>query len=407
MDSSYFESSLEVFETTNSRETTTSGIVGAELSPESLICFSLDSSCNGDDSLIVFSEDDSDSEYSEPLQLCELYPLHSTPKKPRLSSLIELEDSPIDSSPTVANPLNCCSDQCLHFISLAESHKVREVFQSKSHQDQQQFLLDSALMFTSHSDCLSSTPKKQNKWMLEGKQVCEKAFCRIVGISQKRLRKSLAQYHSGITKAIRKIPNRSTSTKGTEAKTWMKNYFHLVGDKMPHLQKTHLPHFLTKKDVYARMKTELIDQGIQEDQIISLKTFYRLWKNDFRDVLIPEVRETQILKGCISYSVIAFLAAHKPRNDYPLGYYLRIRYFAASFSPGFHAGRPYIYLYSYSRLATYCFISQSSTPYLLLPVQQSRFSKCDICTKFDQERSQSGGRCGFTEEYSRHLRIVE
>lgn len=32
--------------------------------------------------------------------------------------------------------------------------------------------------------------------------------------------------------------------------------------------------------------------------------------------------------------------------------------------------------------------------------QQSRFSKCDICTKFDQERIQTGGRCGFIEEYN-------
>ena len=69
----------------------------------------------------------------------------------------------------------------------------------------------------------------------------------------------------------------------------MNGYFHLVGDRMPHIQKIHLPHFLTKKDVYERMTRELVDQGILEKDIVTLKTFYKFWKKDFSDVIIPEV----------------------------------------------------------------------------------------------------------------------
>ena len=58
---------------------------------------------------------------------------------------------------------------------------------------------------------------------------------------------------------------------------------------MPHVEQIHLPHFLTKHDVYERMKRELAEEGIEEEQIISHSYFYTIWQKFFKNVVIPEV----------------------------------------------------------------------------------------------------------------------
>ncbi len=90
-------------------------------------------------------------------------------------------------------------------------------------------------------------------------------------------------------KATQKSHVRAEASKTFEAKTWMRQYFNLIGDKMPHIDRVHLPHFLTKYDVYLRMKRELMAGGIPEDAVVKVSTFYRFWKEDFSKVLIPSV----------------------------------------------------------------------------------------------------------------------
>ena len=77
--------------------------------------------------------------------------------------------------------------------------------------------------------------------------------------------------------------------KVAEAKAWMTYFFNHIGDHMPHIQKVHLPHFLTKKDVYSQMKTELLEEGLQEKDIVCLSYFYKMWEKFFKDVVIPAV----------------------------------------------------------------------------------------------------------------------
>ncbi len=245
---------------------------------------SQDTGTHETDSLLLFSDDDSDNNLdSEQESFCEHF--HSTPKKSRESNSLQLRD-PLThcASVPIAFPLTCCRDNCLHSFSFVETQKAKSVFTSKSRLEQNQFLLDSSLMFFP-----STSNRSSNKWMVEGKHLCDKAFCKILCISVKRLRKTRTLYYAGVTKATRKTTRRTVTSKSTEAKMWMKAYFHLVGDKMPHLQKTHLPQFLTRKDVYERLKRELTDQGIIEDQIIKLSTFYQIWRDEFRDVVIPAV----------------------------------------------------------------------------------------------------------------------
>ena len=96
------------------------------------------------------------------------------------------------------------------------------------------------------------------------------------------------QFKEGAVKIQRKPVNRVESAKVSEAKAWMTRFFHQIGDHMPHVQQIHLPHFLTKHDVYVRMKRELADQGIDESQIVPFSWFYKVWGKDFH-VVIPDV----------------------------------------------------------------------------------------------------------------------
>ena len=87
----------------------------------------------------------------------------------------------------------------------------------------------------------------------------------------------------------RKPAFHSETIKVTQAKAWMSQYFNRVGDHMPHVKQIHLPHCLTKKDFYQKMRNELEGQGIPESEIISPSHFYQIWKKFFSHVVIPEV----------------------------------------------------------------------------------------------------------------------
>ena len=79
------------------------------------------------------------------------------------------------------------------------------------------------------------------------------------------------------------------NSKSSGAKAWMHRYFHLVGDKMPHVDQIHLPSWETQKDVFFRYESGMTQQSIPASDIVSLSTFYRIWSEYFPQVVIPEV----------------------------------------------------------------------------------------------------------------------
>ena len=89
-----------------------------------------------------------------------------------------------------------------------------------------------------------------------GKDLCKVAFIKVLGISEKRLRKVQHLHSSGVVTAVRASRLRTKSEKHKAATTWLKWYVDSIGDKMPH---SHLPHFLSKKVVYDIMQEELTE----------------------------------------------------------------------------------------------------------------------------------------------------
>ena len=152
------------------------------------------------------------------------------------------------------------------YLSIVGVEPSREQFTSRTSVKQNQFLLDTFKISGKMND---SSPKV----MLEGKLVCTDAFISALGVSRERYQKLLMQYKQGVMKLKRKEVRRTAATKVTEARAWMSYFFEGTGDHMPHIQQVHLPHFLTKKDIYCRMKRELLEEGLQEKKLYPSLTF--------------------------------------------------------------------------------------------------------------------------------------
>ena len=179
----------------------------------------------------------------------------------------------------------CCSKRCLAHLSIVDVERCREWFGSRNTTKQNQFLLD-----TFHIS--GFTDPATELITFEGKDLCKKAFTSALGISIKRYDRVLSTFHNGAMQYHRKpVIKRTELTKVSEAKAWMKLFFAQIGDHMPHVNQIHLPHFMTKRDVYVRMKRELAEEGIQESAMISLAHFYNIWNMSFKNVVIPVVRQ--------------------------------------------------------------------------------------------------------------------
>ena len=261
-------------------------------------------------SLIVLNDSSAGDEDNDSTLISDSIPFHSTPLKrsrechqlcdPLTSSDSDSESLTFETPPSQLTKevseittSQCCKKRCLAGLSILELEKAREVFKKKKWIEQQQFLLNSAFIChpvtSDTTTCSYNATTDVSTMMIEGKRVCRQAFTKALGISRKRYRRMVNLHQKGVTKATKKTPTRSQYSRTTEARTWMDTYFHLVGDQMPHVQRIHLPQFLTKKDIYLRMKRELMDHGIDEKNIIKMSTFYRIWKEAFRDVIIPQV----------------------------------------------------------------------------------------------------------------------
>ncbi len=154
--------------------------------------------------ILLFSDDDSDSNRdSEQEPFCDNF--HSTPKRSKESNSLQLRDplTHCDSHPIA---LTCCRDNCLHSFSFVETQKAKSVFTSKSRLEQNQFLLDSSLMF------FNLVALATNGWWKESIYVT-KLFARFSALENggKRLRKSRTLYYAGVTKAMHSKDNQKDS----------------------------------------------------------------------------------------------------------------------------------------------------------------------------------------------------
>ena len=180
----------------------------------------------------------------------------------------------------------CCDHKCMHFLTVSDVFSARDKVNSLSSNALRQWTIDK-MNKNSHEDV---SGKIQTKYLVAGNEVCQKAWCSVHEISPAcfaRLRKSVLKGQKEIEHGNKGKKRSNTRTEG--AKAWMTRYFHLVGDKMPHKDQIHLPSWESQKDIYTRYKSDMQLQQIPETEMVALSSFYRIWADDFSNVVIPEV----------------------------------------------------------------------------------------------------------------------
>lgn len=158
---------------------------------------------------------------------------------------------------TIRSPLaqDCCTQRCTASFSLLELESTRSVFSLKTQAEQNQYIMDQLTLDSGVSAC--STLAQVTALSLNGRKVCKKAFITILGTSHQRLKGIYDLWTAGVRKLPKKKRKpRALSSKHTTMVAWLESYAHRLGEKMPHLDQIHLPHFLTKKAVYQIMKSE-------------------------------------------------------------------------------------------------------------------------------------------------------
>ena len=239
---------------------------------------------------LIFNDFDSYSAVSDCIQLDVSLP--STDDSFQSSSLsrsIQPKQTSESSSASVSIlGSNCCHVRCLASFNLFEIEGFQTSFKNRTRTDQQQFILD-AIAVTVSKDRIKASSIFQHYLTLGGKRVCIAAFNRILGISRKRFNKVKELYSQGVTCATVRCYHRRKSIKFSTAVAWMDHYFNRIGDKMPHVEQIHLPHFLSKKTVYELMVQQLQDEGISQEDIVSKPHFYSIWKENFHNCIIPKV----------------------------------------------------------------------------------------------------------------------
>ena len=166
---------------------------------------------------------------------------------------------------------NCCSQCCLATFSQLEVDNIHSVFSLKTQVEQRQFILDQLIL----SSSVDSSFAQVIHLKLNGKQVCKQAFVKILGTSYARVKDIYISWKAGVKKfPPRKRKARTLSTKHTTMVAWLEAYAHRLGEKMPHLDQIHLPHFLTKKAVHSIMRSEA---HVQETTTHTVHTSFHIY----------------------------------------------------------------------------------------------------------------------------------
>ena len=180
----------------------------------------------------------------------------------------------------------CCSKLCVRDLTVNSLLFAQRKFMSLGCVAQRQWITDKI----HESSEIAPDGELITKFVVAGREVCERAFCDVHGFSTRRLSRIRKNASLGqVTIQHGNLGRKRTTAKVEEAKVWMNRYFHLIGDKQPDKTKIHLPSWETQHAIYDRYKEDMGKLDIPEDSLVGLSTFYRVWHEDFSNVTIPEV----------------------------------------------------------------------------------------------------------------------
>ena len=207
----------------------------------------------------------------------------------------------------------CCDRGCLRHLTATDVITSRKNYSHLSKAEQRKYLFTK--LKENSSEMLDETNSQDIKrfetnYFIAGKEICSVAWSKIFSISLRTLTRMLRKICSGET-AHGNQGKRRANTKKESAAVWMEKYFNLIGDKMPNSSQIHLPSWETQKDIHVRYCQDMHLQGIEQDEVAGLSSFYKIWTEKFSHVIIPEVW-LLIAARTYSYVFIYLLFIAKP-----------------------------------------------------------------------------------------------
>ena len=181
----------------------------------------------------------------------------------------------------------CCENFCLRHLTAMDVIGCKAELKSKNRRERNDWL------FRKLQDSSTKTSKEsvQTRYFVAGKEICSSAWCKLFGMSCRtltRMQRKLT-FDEGIHHGNLGKKRQNTKTEG--AVSWMDRYFHLIGDMMPDKDQIHLPCWETQKDIYHRYSSDMQKRGCAQEEMLGISMFYKVWTENFSNVVIPEVSE--------------------------------------------------------------------------------------------------------------------
>ena len=126
---------------------------------------------------------------------------------------------------------------------------------------------------------------------MQGHRLCFQGWKMLLNVSNYMISKALRAFKIGLVSIdqsyVEKMSKGRISIKRNITRAWLQNYFKSYGEVMPHKNEIHLPSFLTKKRLYQVMCEDMKEKS--NNEFLSKTAFQRLWKDEFKHVVIPPV----------------------------------------------------------------------------------------------------------------------
>ena len=179
---------------------------------------------------------------------------------------------------------SCCDKLCLRHLTATNIISAKSDYVSLTRNNQRLHLFNKV----KDGSC-ESGGKVTTKFLLAGKEICASAWSQIYNISSCTLYRMQKRVASGEEYTHGNFGKRRVNTKAESVSAWMNAYFNLIGDKMPHKDQLHLPSWETQKDIYHRYVGDMTKRGISEEEVAGISIFYKVWTDEFSNVVIPQV----------------------------------------------------------------------------------------------------------------------
>jgi len=154
----------------------------------------------------------------------------------------------------------CCSKECLSHLTIHLLTNSRAKVQALGQSERKQWIV------TKIADNAKIMNRKLDvRFFIGGSEICRVAFQIIYSISPKTISRSITMVENG--QLVVEHGNRGTnkpSEKVLNARSWMMQYFKLVGDKMPNKEQTHIPSWDSRKAIYTRYQDDMKEEFKEE-----------------------------------------------------------------------------------------------------------------------------------------------